>query len=510
MSEPGENNRMFDVPGEEHSLLAAIANSSNDAIIGKDLHGIVLYWNAAAERLFGLPAEAMIGQPVTRIIPPGRIEEEMSILRRVGEGVRLEHFETERLGAEGRIIPVSLTISPIRDAAGAVVGLSNVIRDLSETQRLNNELHQRGALLDAILKSVPDGLVVIDERGCVQFFSPSAERMFGYAAEEIIGHNVSMLMPEPYAQAHDLYLARYKATGERRIIGIGRVVAGRRKDGTTFPMELQIGEAHTPGDRRFTGFVRDLTDREERDRRVTELQAELMHAARVSELGQMVSALAHEVNQPLTAITNYLRGTRRLLDSAGTPLIRDTIDKVIVQAERARTIVQSVRGLVRKQPQPRAVEDLESVILETSALALAGTNRAIDLDLRLAADANRAFIDRVQIQQVLLNLMRNAVEAMNTSAIRKLSVTTGRRDDRIEVVVADTGHGLSDAVRMKIFEPFVTTKAEGLGVGLSISRAIVESHGGELKVESASGEGTTFRFTIPLAAPVDEAHAPPL
>jgi two-component system, LuxR family, sensor kinase FixL len=503
MSGPHESDRMFSILTQEQSLLAAIANSSNDAIIGKDLHGVVLYWNPAAERLFGLTAAEMTGQPITRIIPPARIEEEMSILRQVGEGLRLDHFETERLDRGGQTIPVSLTISPIRDAAGVVVGLSNVVRDLSETQRLNAELQQREALLDSILNSNPDGLIVIDDGGLVHFYSSSAERMFGYTAPEVIGHNVSMLMPDTYAQAHDRYLDRYRATGERRIIGIGRVVAGRRKDGTTFPMELQIGEARSLSRRRFTGFVRDLTDREERDRRLTELQAELMHAARLSDLGQMVSALAHEVNQPLTAITNYLRGVRRLLDGTGTPVVRDTIEKVIEQAERARTIVQTLRGMVKKQAQPRAVEDLESLVLETSALALAGTNRTIDLDLRLAPDANRALIDRVQIQQVLLNLMRNAVEAMMTSPVRRLTVTTGRRDGRIEVVVTDTGDGLSDALMTKIFEPFVTTKAEGLGVGLSISRTIVESHGGELTAESAAGNGTTFRFTIPGETPAE-------
>ena len=228
-----------------------------------------------------------------------------------------------------------------------------------------------------------------------------------------------------------------------------------------------------------------------------------MHVARLSELGQMVSALAHEVNQPLTAMANYLRGIRRLLDDSTPPVIRQTIEKVAEQGERASGIVQSLRGLVKKQPRPREVENLESMILEMSALVLAGTSRRVDLDLRIAPDARFAFVDRVQIQQVLLNLMRNAVEAMSDLPVRILTVMAGRQGDRIEIVVSDTGPGLSESVHARLFEAFVTSKAEGLGIGLSISRTIVEGHGGELTADSEPGRGAIFRFTVP-----DQGDAP--
>jgi two-component system, LuxR family, sensor kinase FixL len=483
--------------GDARSLLAAITASSNDAIVAKDLNGFVTYWNEAAERLFGFPAAEIIGQSITRVIPPELIDEETSILERVRSGERLAHFETTRLTKNGQVIPVSLTISPVHDAAGVIIGISKIARDLGESQHFNRALQQREALLRSILDTVPDGLVVIDRTGLVQHFSPAAERMFGYSAEEIIGRNVSILMPSPHAGAHDSYLERYLSTGERRIIGIGRVVVGRRKDGTTFPMELQIGEVRASGSHLFTGFVRDLTERQERDRRLAELQSELLHVARLSELGQMVSALAHEVNQPLTAMANYLRGIRRLLSEDTPPMLRQAIEKVAEQSERARGVVQSLRGLVRKETRPKQVESLEVMIQETSALVLIGTTRSVGLDLRIAADATYAFVDRVQIQQVLLNLMRNAVEAMGASTVRRLTVTTERQGNRVEVRVADTGPGLPETVRARLFQPFVTTKSEGLGVGLSISRTIVEAHGGELVAESEPGGGTVFRFTIP-------------
>ncbi|MCB8877378.1 PAS domain-containing sensor histidine kinase [Acidisoma silvae] len=489
-------------------FLAAIATSSNDAIVGKDRTGKVTYWNAAAERLFGYPASEIIGQSIRRIIPPHRIVEEMSILDRVGQGEHLAHFETERITKDGRTIPVSLTLSPILGHDQTVIGISDIARDLSETQHFNGVLQQREALLSTILDSNPDGLVVIDESGMIEFFSRAAERMFGYGAAEVIGRNVSMLMPEPYATAHDGYLRRYRDTGQRRIIGIGRVVAGRRKDGTTFPMDLQIGEANVPGKRCFTGFVRDLTDREDRDRRLAELQAELMHVARLSELGQMASALAHEVNQPLTAVANYLRGMRRLLDDNSHPLLRQGLEKVAEQAERARGIVGSLRRLVKKEEHPRTAEDLEALVIETAALVLAGKNRRVALSLDIASDAQIAFVDRVQVQQVLLNLMRNAIEAMERSPEQRLKVSAQAIGERIEIAVTDTGPGLSDAVRARLFQPFVTTKAEGLGVGLSICRTIVEAHDGQLTVASEAGKGTTFLFSVPVNPPAPAFDLP--
>jgi two-component system sensor kinase FixL len=497
LSETGPENASGRAQDDARSLLAAITASSNDAIVGKDLSGIVTYWNDAAESLFGFTAAEMIGQSITKVIPPSRIHEESAILERVGRGERLKHFETDRLTKDGAVIPVSLTISPIRDALGTIIGVSKIARGFGEIQQLNQDLRQREALLRSILDTVPDALIVIDHRGIVRSFSPAAERMFGYSAAEVAGCNVSLLMPSAQAATHDSRIERYLSTGERRIIGIGRVVVGQRKDGRTFPMELQIGEVHVPGAHLFTGFVRDLTERHARERRVTELQAELIHVSRLSELGQMVSALAHEVSQPLTAIANYLRGIRRLVTDDTQPALRQAIERVIEQSERARDIVQSLRSLVRKETRARQVEDLETMVQETSVLALIGAQRPVRLDVRIAPDAAHAFVDKVQIQQVLLNLMRNAVEAMAASPVACLTVSTARRDSRIVVEIADTGPGIAQDVQARLFQPFVTSKSDGLGVGLSICRTIVEGHGGELIAESPSGEGTIFRFTVP-------------
>jgi two-component system sensor kinase FixL len=490
------------------AFLAAIVQSSNDPIIGLNLDGVITSWNDAATRLFGHAASAMVGGSIMRLIPPERAAEEQSILRRVGGGERLAHFETERLTKDGRLVPVSLTVSPIFNEAGAVVGISKIVRDLGELQRLNRELQRREALLQSILDTVPDGLIVIDPKGMVQAFNQAAESMFGYAAAEVVGRNVRMLMPGHHAAAHDGYMDRYMTTGEKRIIGIGRLVAGLHKDGGTFPLELRVGEVQAAGTHLFTGILRDVTEREARDHRLAELQAELIHVSRVSELGQMVSALAHEVNQPLTAVANYLSGIRRLLPEDSPAPLRPALEKVAEQAERARAIVQSLRGLVRKEPAARQVENLETMVQETSALVLIGTNRLVVLRLQVQPDAVLVLVDRVQIQQVLLNLMRNAVEAMARQSLRMLTIAAERLGDRVQITVSDTGPGLSNTVQARLFQPFVTTKPEGLGVGLSICRTIVESHGGALSVVDGTEPGTTFRFTVPAADPETLGTAP--
>jgi two-component system sensor kinase FixL len=482
---------------EARFRLAAIVESSEDAIIGVDLEGLVTSWNKAAERMFGYSPDETIGQPIARLMPPGQIEVEATFLERVRRGDRIVQFETERRSKAGDVIPVSLTASPIRDDQGEIIGFSKIVRDVTEARRALNELKRREGLLAAVLDTVPDALAVIDERGLIRSFSAGAERLFGFTASEVIGQNVSVLMTEPYRREHDGYLARYAATGERHIIGIGRVVVGRRKDGSTFPMELAVGEANLPGERLFTGFIRDLTVRQDRERRLNELQAELIHVSRLSDLGQMVAALSHEVNQPLAALINYLGGARRLSAAGNQPGADQAMLRAVEQANRARQIIQSLRDMARKRDTERQVEDLAKTIEEASALALAGVGTELKLDLQIDDDAREAVIDKVQIQQVLINLMRNAVEAMAGLDRRELAVRAARIGHMIEIRVADTGPGLPEQVRLRLFEPFVTTKPDGMGVGLSVCRAIIEAHGGELHGENGDGEGAVFRMTVP-------------
>jgi two-component system, LuxR family, sensor kinase FixL len=482
---------------EARFRLAAIIESSDDAIVGKDLSGVVTSWNKAAEAMFGYAANEIIGQPITRIIPPDRIAEETSILARIRRGERIVHFVTERLCKDGSLIPVSLSVSPIRDDHGSIIGISKIARDLSEIQHVQHDLERREALLRSILDTVPDALVVIDKQGLIQSFSVAAERLFGFSPQEVVGQNVSVLMPSPYREEHDGYLARYRATGERYIIGIGRLIVGRRKDGSTFPMELTVGEVNLPGTQLFTGFVRDLTERQNRERHLNVLQAEFVHVARLTELGQMVAALAHEVNQPLTAMANYLSGARRLLAAGNQQGMEQALERIAAQGDRAHQIIQRLRDFVNKRETEKRVESLLKTIEEASGLALIGVGHGLKLEIRVDDGAAEAAIDKIQIQQVLFNLIRNATEAMAGSARRELSITTACAGEMVEISVADTGPGLPESVRARLFQPFVSTKPNGMGVGLSVCRTIVEAHGGELRAEDGDGGGTVFLLTVP-------------
>jgi two-component system sensor kinase FixL len=374
------------------------------------------------------------------------------------------------------------------------------------------EAAAREAHLTSILNTVPEAMVVIDVHGIIHSFSPAAERLFGYAAAEVIGKNVKILMPSPYRENHDSYIARYLGTGERRIIGIGRVVVGERKDGSTFPMELAVGEMRSSSDRFFTGFIRDLTERQRTEARLHELQSELVHISRLTAMGEMASTLAHELNQPLSAIANYMKGSRRLLEKsqdATATLLREAMEKASEQALRAGQIIRRLRDFVSRGDSERRVENVRRLVEEASALALVGArNKGVRVQFEFDPAVDLVLADRVQIQQVLLNLMRNAMEAMEATPRRELTISTVKTEDNmLAISVADTGFGISPEASAQLFQPFFTTKQQGMGVGLSISRTIVEAHGGKLEAQPNPGGGTIFRLTLHAVTEKDLSDA---
>jgi two-component system sensor kinase FixL len=363
-------------------------------------------------------------------------------------------------------------------------------------------LDTREAHLRSILDTVLDATIVCEQDGTIVSFNAAAVRQFGFSEAEAVGQNLRMLMPHPYRQEHDGYLQRYLTTGEKRIIGVDRVVVGQRKDGSTFPMKLAVGEMRRGGKRFFTGFVRDLTEREESAARLQEIQSELARLARLNEMGEMASTLAHELNQPLSAIANYVHGCARILQGSESERdiqLREALREAGEQSVRAGQIIRHLREFVTKGETEKAPENLRQLVEEAGALALVGSReKGVRSVFDFATGVAQVMVDRIQIQQVLTNLMRNAVEAMKDSPRKELRV--GFRPSpggEVTVTVEDSGPGIPDEIADQLFKPFTTTKAGGMGIGLSISKRIVEAHGGEMTVARSELGGARFMFTLP-------------
>jgi two-component system sensor kinase FixL len=496
------------VIAEELALL--IDGAANLAIFMFDPEGRVTIWNRGAERLKGWTEAEIIGRPIELFYPPedvaaGKPQADMDTAQRDG---RLEE-DSWRLRKDGSEFLASVTITALRDAAGALRGFGKVIRDITDQKAAEAAVRRREDHLRSILATVPDAMVVMDEQGIVSSFSTAAEHIFGYTAAEVIGCNVRMLMPPADERRHDAYLRTYRETGIKHIMGDVRLQKAVRKNGEAFPIELAVGEASIAGERIFTGFIRDLTNRHQTERRVAELQSELIHVSRLSAMGTMASTLAHEINQPLTAIANYLETMRAMIgDDADGALaeMAEPLELSAAQSLRAGTIVRRLRSFVDGGDTGFQVERLDALVEEATSLGLLGAHEAgIKVTMTIAAGHDRVMVDRIQIQQVLVNLIRNAIQSMSASACKELIIQTAPdRAGWVRVTVADTGSGIAPDVRDRLFEAFATTKEDGMGLGLSICRTIVEAHGGRIWAEPAEAGGTAFHFCVPLAEADDE------
>lgn len=370
--------------------------------------------------------------------------------------------------------------------------------------------YEAQARLEAILKAAVDAIVVIDERGQIELFSTAAERLFGWRAAEVIGKNVSMLMPEPYRGEHDSYLSNYLESGTPKIIGIGREVQAKDRNGEAFPVELSVGEIASHGQgKRFVGIIRDIRDKRNAENEARELRDRLAHVGRLSTLGEMAGGIAHEINQPLTAIAAYAQALSRGLNAAEPPTAShlDALNRIASEALRAAEVITRVRHLARRDPGTTRDCDLNQLVRDLLALAEVDAGaHGVELWVELASDLPQVHADEIQIQQIVLNLVRNAIDSTRLAPPnrRRVDVSSTAHAGWAEIRVADGGEGVPEDVRSSIFDPFFTTKKEGLGLGLSLSRGIAESHGGSLSLEPSATPGATFVLRLPVSAPPTE------
>ncbi|MBB4098694.1 PAS domain S-box protein [Sphingomonas kyeonggiensis] len=484
------------------TLNLLIDGAEGCAIYMLDPQGRVTIWNKAAERMQGWTEREVVGQHCSLFYPDVAVEHDkpqndLDRARAEG-GLEEEDWCVRKNGSE---FLAHIMLTPLYDERGALRGFAKVIRDVTEQRAAERHLQASASQFRSILAAVPDAMVVINEAGKILSFSAAAEKLFGMREADVVGANVNCLMPSPDRERHDDYIRRYLTTGEPRMIGIGGIVLGRRSDGTTFPMDLSVGEAVAEGGRVFIGFIRDLTEKVADEERIETLRSELIHASRVSAMGTMASTLAHELNQPITAVVTFVRGARNLLrenDLENIDMIEEGLDEAFEEALRAGSIVRRLREFVARGEVEKTIESVSALVEDASALALIGAReRGIEASFQLDPGADSVLVDRIQIQQVLINLMRNAIEAMAGWPRRSLTVSTMPDEAGfVRVIVADTGPGVSPEVAENLFRAFHSTKLTGMGLGLSICRTIVEANGGRIWMEPVQDGGARFLFTL--------------
>jgi two-component system sensor kinase FixL len=474
-------------PGDPElsSLLAAIVESSDDAIIGKDLTGRMLTWNQGATRMYGYEAREAIGQSISLLIPPDHADELRDIMVQIAHGERVPPHDTVRLTKSGRRLHVSLSISPIRGAAGDIVGASAIARDISEARRLDTALRASEARWQAIVNSAIDGIVVIDECGRIESFNTAAEQLFGYPEASLVGENVKILMPAPYHEEHDGYLSRYSTTRERHIIGSGREVSGRRRDGTVFPVHLSVGEIFLGHERKFVGILHDLTSRVRSEELIREQTA-------LARLGEMAAVIAHEVRNPLTAVSGAIQIIGESLPAGGPEAV---IAKEVLARLDALNALTNDLLMFARPPRPK-IGPVDVAALLRMNWDLLAKDRNLDgvhFELEAGAALVQGDVDLLQI--VFQNLLINASQAMKGEGI--IRVGAARQKDRVLVTIHDSGPGIPQAVRARLFQPFVTTKARGTGLGLSTAKRLIEALDGTIAIDCPPGGGTCVSVSLP-------------
>jgi two-component system sensor kinase FixL len=475
--------------GARAQQLQTILDTAVDGIIVIDARGLVESFNRGAERLFGYTADEVVGRNVSLLMPSPDGERHDEYLARylstgepriIGQGRAVQGRRRD-----GSVFPLHLSVGEM--TIGGQRKFTGMLHDL--TVRVQHE--QRSLASEArwrsVVDSAVDGIVVIDAAGHIESFNPAAERLFGHAAADVIGRNVSMLMPSPYREEHDGYLARYVATGVKRIIGVGREVQGLRRDGSVFPLHLSVGEMDGPGGRRFTGILHDLTAR-------TALERQLRQQASLAELGEMAAVVAHEVKNPLAGIRGAIQiiGSRLPADSTDRRMTSEIVARIDALADLMKDLLLFARP---PKPQPQAI-DLAALVTSTAQLLRQDPTLG-DLEVRIDGAAPPAMADASLLQIVVHNLLLNGAQAVQGRGV--IAVSVGVANGMCEVRITDAGPGIPAVIRDKVFTPFFTTKARGSGLGLPTCQRIVEAHHGTIAVEAPEGGGTTVVLRLPAA-----------
>jgi PAS domain S-box-containing protein len=469
--------------------LDAIINTTVDGIIVIDAQGKIEAFNRGAERMFGYPESEVLGRNVSMLMPSPYHEEHDSYLKRylatgdariIGKG-----REVNGRRRDGTAFPLHLSVGEM--TIGGQRKFTGMLHDLTERVRLAGQLGSSEARWKAIIDSAVDGIIVIDAHGRIEAFNPAAERLFGYSAQEVIGRNVDMLMPSPYREEHDTYLARHLATGRAKIIGIGREVQGLRKDGTTFPLHLSVGQITVHGERKFTGILHDLTGR-------VQMEAQLREQAALAKLGEMAAVIAHEIKNPLAGIRGAVQvfGNRMSDGARETQILQEIVSRIDALDQMMKDLLMFARP-----PKPRpALTDLVPLVTTTANL-LSRDPALQEVDVEIEGSAPPVSADPDMLRIVFHNLLINGAHAMQGKG--RIRVAVGATDGTCEIAFIDNGPGIPTEIREKIFMPFFTTKSRGSGLGLPTAKRLIEAHNGQIAIDSPPAGGTAIVVRLPIS-----------
>ena len=499
--EANQNSSNF-VKANEDCFRLLIESVKDYAIFMLDPAGRVVSWNAGAKRIKGYDESEILGHHFSCFYQPEDVasgKPAQSLQRAKDEG----HFTEEaiRVRKSGESFWASVVITPLWDEAGLLKGFAKVTRDISERKSAEEK---RRLMVELAINA----MIMVDARGSIVLANPQTEKMFGYSAAELIGKPVEILVPSWFRKSHPSQREKFFAAPTVRPMGARRDLQGCRKDGTEFPVEIGLNPIHTSEELLVLGSIVDITERKKAEDNARRHLAELAHAGRLSTVGEMFSGLAHEINQPLAAAANYARASVRIARSTDGPMhekLLELMEKSAAQAERASEIVNRLGTFVKKDRSIRSEIDLNRLIQNVIALPILFISRAEAIthpriQLELEPGLPMIVVDKVQIEQVIVNLIRNGMEAMLElpPSECQLEIRTARQGEFIQISISDHGHGIPLELQSQLFSPFFTTKSQGMGLGLSISRSIIETHQGQMLLVSSSKNGTTFEIRLPV------------
>ncbi|GIE32861.1 hypothetical protein Ait01nite_059060 [Actinoplanes italicus] len=516
----------------ERERLAVIVESSHDAIIGKTLDGVITSWNGGAERLYGYPADEVVGRHASMLFPPGQEETEARFMASIARGERIDQQQVKRRRKDGAVITVSLTLSPITDDDGRIAGVASVSRDISERQRAE-------AMFEGLLEAAPDAIIGVTGDGLITLINAQAERLFGYQREELLGQCVDILVPERLRGRHPHKRDGYFAHPRIRPMGAGAALAAVRKDGSEFPAEISLSSVTTDRGMIVTTAIRDVTDRliaqTERERLITQAERDaaehrLQHTRRLESLGQLAGGVAHDFNNILAVISNYAEMISETLDmpAPGTADLADArkdCGQISRAAERATRLTKQLLAFGRRDITQAEILSLNHVIGDVEPMLRRAIGEHIHLVTTLDRDLWPVHADPGQLEQILVNLAVNARDAMPGGGTLSIDTSNAEIGDDdlnssplvvgryVRIRVSDTGSGMPPEVIERAFEPFYTTKPKGSGTGLGLATVygIATAAGGDIRLYSENGIGTTVTVILPAVdARLDNADSGPV